>query len=98
MDRLAAFSLICDSSVRIRMLYCSHNRGKTPMKSQEGIKMKKFVIRMILMLVAVNAVILLVSYAADKPFIYNFFLNLAIPAVAVLACWGAEREGKPGLL
>ena len=65
------------------------------MKSQERIKMKKFVIRMILMLVAVNAVIFLVSVAADKPFIYNFFLNLAMPVVAVVAGWEAERGPKP---
>ena len=58
--------------------------------------MKKLMIQIVLAIL--NAFIYLGTYAIDRPFIYNFFLNLAIPAVAVLACWGAEREGKPGLL
>ena len=60
--------------------------------------MKKILIQIVLAILAVNAFIFLGTYAIDRPFIYNFFLNLAIPTVAVLACWGAERGGKPGLL
>lgn len=60
--------------------------------------MKKLLLQIVLSILAVNAFLFLGTYAIDRPFIYNFFLNLAIPTVAVLACWGAERGGKPGLL
>lgn len=57
--------------------------------------MKRFLIQIVLAILAVNAFIFLGTYAIDRPFIYNFFLNLAIPSVGALACWGVERSGKP---
>ncbi len=57
--------------------------------------MKKILIQIVLAILAVNAFIFLGTYAIDRPFIYNFFLNLAIPSVGALACWGVERSGKP---
>lgn len=60
--------------------------------------MKKMLIQIVLSILAVNAFIFLGTYAIDRPFIYNFFLNLAMPTVAVLACWGAEHSGMLGLL
>ena len=57
--------------------------------------MKRILIQIVLAILAVNAFIFLGTYAIDRPFIYNFFLNLAIPSVGALACWGVERSGKP---
>ena len=57
--------------------------------------MKKLMIQIVLAILAVNAFIYLGTYAIDRPFIYNFFLNLAMPVVAVVAGWEAERGPKP---
>ena len=59
--------------------------------------MKKILIQIAMSILAVNAFIFLGTYAIDRPFIYNFFLNLAIPSVGALACWRAERSGKAGM-
>ncbi|MBO5497221.1 MAG: hypothetical protein J5967_07435 [Oscillospiraceae bacterium] len=57
--------------------------------------MSRLIAHVFLMLLAVNAVIFLGTYIIDRPFIYNFFLNVALPVVAALAGDEAERHREP---
>ena len=54
--------------------------------------MKKLVLNVVLMLVAINAAIFLGTYVAGKPFEFNYIFNLVTPVICAVAAWETEQR------
>ena len=54
--------------------------------------MKKLVLNVVLMLVAMNAAIYLGTFVAGKPFEFNFIFNLVTPVICAVAAWQTEQK------
>ncbi len=54
--------------------------------------MKKLVLNVILMLVAMNAAIYLGICVAGTSFEFNFILNLVAPIICAVAAWETEQK------
>ena len=71
----------------VPMLYCACNQNN---RAKGENTVKKFVLNVVVMLVAINAVWLLGTFAVGKPLIFNFLFNVVTPIICGFAVWGDE--------
>ena len=85
---MSAFSL-CDSFVTVAVLYCTRIQNNA---AKEGNTVKKFVMNVVVMLIAINVVWFLGTALAGKPLEFNFLFNFITPIICGFAVWGDEHH------